>query len=238
MSQPPEIVDAVWEAGDEEAPLHGFQGDRGASAARRAAPRGLTIALSREAGARGGTIARLVGQRLGWQVYDQELLEYMTQSPAALQNLLDDLPPACLTWMDTRLSELEQLYRLSGNEPLRQLARLVLALGAQGEAVMIGRGAGYVLPRETTLNVRVVAPLPERIAYMSQWLRLSVAEATERVRSRDEERSEFVRTQFHRSPAEVHEYDLLLNTSRLGEETCADLIAQAARARWEQLWAE
>src|SRR4051794_3715367 len=185
MSQPPEIIDPAWEAGEEEAPLHGFQGDRGAAPRRRTAPRGLTIALSREAGARGGTIARLVGQRLGWQVYDQELLEYMTQSPGALQNLLDDLPPACLTWIDARLSELEQQYRLSGNEPLRHLARLVLGLGAQGEAVMIGRGAGYVLPRETTLNVRVVAPLPERIAYMSQWLRLSVAEATERVRSRD-----------------------------------------------------
>ena len=49
--------------------------------------------------------------------------------------------------------------------------------------VLIGRGAGFILPRETTLHVRMVAPLQERIAYMSQWLRLPVQEAAEKVRT-------------------------------------------------------
>ena len=48
----------------------------------------------------------------------------------------------------------------------------------------IGRGAGCILPRESTLNVRVVAALEERIAYMAQWLRLTAEEAAERVRLR------------------------------------------------------
>ena len=37
----------------------------------------LCITISREAGARGSTVARLVGKKLGWTVYDQELLEYI-----------------------------------------------------------------------------------------------------------------------------------------------------------------
>ncbi|MGZ3333747.1 MAG: cytidylate kinase family protein, partial [Isosphaeraceae bacterium] len=41
----------------------------------RTVARFQNICISRETGAGGGTIARLVGQRLGWKVYDRELLE-------------------------------------------------------------------------------------------------------------------------------------------------------------------
>jgi cytidylate kinase len=212
-------------------PLHGFQGDRGAAPARRGAPLGLTVAISREAGARGGTIARLVGRKLGWQVYDQELLEYMTQDGVVRQGLTDALSPASAEWVEARLAVLQRTWK--GEDPaVLNLARVVLALAAQGQVVLIGRGAGCILPRATTLNVRVVAPLEERIAYMGQWLRLGRAEAAERVRLRDERRTEFVTRNFGGEPAEVHQYDLVLNSSYLGEGGAAGLIAEAARLRW------
>src|SRR5438067_21858 len=66
-----------------ETPRHGFQGDRGALPERPAFPRGLTVAISRETGARGATIARRVAGKLGWEVYDQELLEFMAQDDPA-----------------------------------------------------------------------------------------------------------------------------------------------------------
>src|SRR4051794_41521414 len=37
------------------------------------------VCISREAGAGGGTIARVVGTRLGWKVYDHEILEAIAQ---------------------------------------------------------------------------------------------------------------------------------------------------------------
>ena len=51
------------------------------------------------------------------------------------------------------------------------------------------------------------------------------------MRLRDGRRAEFVTTHFHRQPTDVYQYDLLLNSSLLGEELCADVIAQAARAK-------
>ena len=232
MSQPRELVEMGMLPGDEMPPRHGFQGDRGAAPATRSVPQGLAIALSRESGARGGTIARRVAHKLGWQVYDQDLLEYMAQDTVVHQGVLEALTPAAATWVEARLGELHHESNLAGDPAIENLARLVLALGAQGESVLIGRGAGCILPRESTLNVRVVAPLPERIAYMAQWMRLSLAEATEKVRSRDERRSEFLRAHFSRSPADVHQYDMVLNSSMLGEDGCAELIAQAAHVRW------
>ena len=46
---------------------------------------------------------------------------------------------------------------------LLRRAGLILALGAKGEGIFLGRGAGFLLPRETTLHVRVVAPLADRM---------------------------------------------------------------------------
>src|SRR5579875_2760507 len=218
-----------------ESPHHGFQGDRGAPPPPRSGPSALTIALSREAGARGGTIARRVGRKLGWQVYDQELLEYMAQEAIVDQGVLDTPPTAPADWVETRLQQLIRDKVLSEHPTIVNLARVILTLGAQGQVVLLGRGAGCLLPRETTLSVRIVAPLDERIAYMGQWLRLTVEEATERVRLRDERRSEFVVNNFHRDPHDVHQYDVTLNSSLLGEDVCAELIAQAARARAAQL---
>jgi cytidylate kinase len=201
----------------------------------RLGPAGLSIALSREAGARGSTIARGVGRKLGWPVYDQELLEYMAQEAVARQGVIENLPRWATDWAEARLQQLLREQNLSQHPLVVNLARVVLALGAQGEAVLIGRGAGYILPRPTTLHVRVVAPLAERIAYMGQWLRLSEEEAAEKVRLRDERRAEFIATHFHGQPDDVHLYDLVLNSSLLGEDVCAELIAQAARARSAQL---
>jgi cytidylate kinase len=211
-------------------PRHGFQGDRGAAPRPPGVPAHLTIAISRESGARGGTIGRRVARRLGWPVYDQELLEYLAQEGVARQNMLDTLPPAAVAWAETQLERLPRQEEVGQQTTFLNLARVVLALGAQGKVVLIGRGSGYFLPRETTLHGRIIAPLADRIAYMSQWLRLSIEEASERVRLRDERRREFVRTHFNRQPEDVHQYDLVLNSSLLGEALCVELLVQAAQA--------
>jgi hypothetical protein len=231
MSQPGDVAELEADAGEGMPPAHGYQGDRGMTPSRKAAPLGLSIAVSREAGARGSTIARLTGQRLGWDVYDQELMELISQDEDARANIFDSLPPEAQAWVEGRLSEIGPL----GDPHTARLARLMLELAARGEVVLIGRGAGLVLPRRTTLNVRVVAPLADRVAYMGQWMRLSAEEAAEKVKASDARRSEYIRTVFGSQPGGAHLYDLVLNSTSLGVEACAELIARAARSFWDRV---
>lgn len=231
MNPSPDIARATADEPFPDAPLHGFQGDRGATAEPPAVPAALTIALSREAGARGGSIGQRVARKLGWSFYDQDLLEYMAQDAVVRQGLFDSLTPAAASWVEEHLQLLLRAQNLSQHRDVVNLARVVLALGATGAAVIVGRGAGCILPSASTLNVRLVAPLGERIAYMSQWLRLSEDEAAERVRQEDQQRLEFLNTHFHHDPNVLYQFDLVLNSSLLGEDTCAELIALAARAR-------
>lgn len=214
-----------------ESPRHGFQGDRLPVHKTEQVPASLTIAVSREAGSRGGTITRRAGKKLGWQVYNQELLEYIAQEGAFRDGVADGSAPAVVRWVEERVQRLLREQNLSQHPSILELARIVLTLGAEGNVVLLGRGAGCILPPETTLHVRIVAPQADRIAYMSQWMRLTTEQAAQQVRLRDGQRAEFIATHFHRQPGDVYQYDLLLNSSLLGEDRCADLIVQAAKAK-------
>jgi cytidylate kinase len=231
---PPEEFDKPRDPGG-DSPRHGFQGDRSPAGGAPFLPASLTVAISREAGSRGGSIARRAGAKLGWQVYNQDLLEYIAQEGNFRQGVLDNLSPAAVHWVEEHLERLRKQVHLGRHSSVLELAHILLALAGQGEVVLVGRGAGCVLPARSTLHVRVMAPLPDRIAYMSQWLRLTVDEAAEQVRLRDSRRGEFIEKHFHRRPGEVYQYDLLLNSSLLGEDLCAELIAQAARAKFAAL---
>jgi cytidylate kinase len=214
-----------------ESPRHGFRGDQQPDPSAATIPAALTVAISREAGSRGQTVGTRAAQKLGWPVYNQELLEYIAQEGAFRQKMLDQLTPAAAQWAEERLQQLLRDQKIDPHPTILELARMVVALGAQGEVVLIGRGAGLLLPRASTLHVRIIAPLQDRIAYMAQWLRLTVEEAAEQVRLRDARRAEFLANHFYCQPGDIYQYDLLLNSSLLGEDLCADLIVQAARAK-------
>jgi cytidylate kinase len=209
-------------------PLHG---DRGHGIARPTAPAGITIAISREAGARGGTIARRVGKRLGWQVYNQELLEYLCATESAREAVLAEVPPGSAEWMNTQL---DHLRNDRGIDPLAEggeMPRLILALAARGQVILVGRGAGFYLPRLSSLHVRIIAPLADRIAHMADWSRLTRAAATDLVRQLDERRAEFLLKHFGRRSTDMYDFDLVLNTGLIGEETCADVILAALNGK-------
>jgi hypothetical protein len=116
---------------------------------------------------------------LGWQVYDQELLDYLAQESQVRQEAAEGLSQEAAAWVKARLEALLREQNVSQHPSVISLARVELELAARGQAVLIGRGAGHLLPRATTLHVRVVAPLHDRVAYVAQWLRLTTEEAVD-----------------------------------------------------------
>jgi hypothetical protein len=213
-----------------EPPLHGNQGDRGAAPGLEA-PLGLTVAISRETGARGSSIAQLVGKKLGWQVYPQDLLEFLSSNESARSHVLTDVPKEAAHWAEGQLERLRSERIIRSGVELGEMPRLILTLAARGSAILVGRGAGYFLPRATTLHARVVAPLEDRVAFMAQWLRMSREDAAQQVHERDQKRAEYLLNAFDRRPGEPNDYDMILNSFFLGEEICADMIYAAVNGK-------
>ncbi|MCS6864076.1 MAG: cytidylate kinase-like family protein [Gemmataceae bacterium] len=211
------------------APLHGFRGDTNVSARTR--PCGLTIAISRQAGARGTTIARKVAAILDWQLFDHDTLDYLAQTDTAREQLLAEIPPKALAWSAEQLQYLQRDRGLNATGEVLPLVQLVLNIAARGHVVIVGRAAGFLLPPETTLHVRVIASLESRVAYLAQELRLTRPEAAAEVRARDERRAAFLDQMLSVDPADLTAYDIVVNSDRLGIEAAAQVVCGAIRAK-------
>jgi cytidylate kinase len=194
-----------------------------------AATRALTVALSREAGTSGTVIARALGARLGWPVYDRELLQRIAGEMGLRANLLESVDEKRRSWLLEFLETFSSVRAVSESAFVRNLIETVLALGAHGECIIVGRGAAQILPAETTLRVRLVAPLGERIATKARELAFRQEEAARRVETTDRERTRFVKDHFQKDPTDPRLYDFVLNSSRFTVAQCAELIMEALR---------
>jgi cytidylate kinase len=192
-----------------------------------AGPEAFTIALSREAGTQGTAIAHEVGRRLGWPVYDSELLEMIAQDMGVRTNLLASVDERRLSWVGESFETLMSIPYASEFAFIHRLVKTVLALGSHGECVIVGRGSAFILPAKSTLRVRLIAPMGFRIATIARQYGVDREAATRQLGILDRDRNAFVRDHFFKDPADPHAYDLIINVARCGIAGCAGHIIDA-----------
>ena len=188
------------------------------------------LCISREAGAGAGSISRMVGSRLGWKVYDHEILETIAQRmemPTDEVRAFDELAPSVV--QDWILPLREEHYAPQ-EAYLDHLAKLVEAIARAGDSVIVGRGAGFMLPRESTLLVRVIAPLKVRAERLAERMGVSVRTARRAAKDLDRRRIQFDRTMYRVNPVDPHCYDLVLDSHSLGLTIAAEVIVRAVEA--------
>ena len=197
--------------------------------------RPFTIAISRESGAGAPAVAHEIGDLTGWAVYDRELLDKIANETGLRTELLESVDEKCTPWLTTALEAFAGEKTINSNTYALQLAHTILALSTRGEAVIVGRGASALLPAETTLRVRLIAPLAYRIAGIEKDRGLSAREAARYVEQTDRDRNAFVRTYFQKDASDQHLYDLILNSSRFTARQSAELIVAAMQKRKDEL---
>jgi hypothetical protein len=188
---------------------------------------GITIAVVREAGTSGPLVAHEVGARLGWPVYHHELLELIAHEMGLRVSLLESIDERRQSWLRETVESFALVPTVSESAFVRHLIETILSLGAHGDCVIVGRGAAFILPAATTLRVRLVAPLEERITVVSHRLGISRAEAARQVENTDRDRIRFIKDHFLQDPTNPHLYDLVLNTWRWSVSEAAHVIIEA-----------
>ena len=187
----------------------------------------FTIALSREAGSGGKLIAREVGRRLNWPVYDYELLDHLATELQVDVDQLESVDERRSSWLVECVQAFASASTVTEVTYFRRLLKLLLVLGARGQCIIVGRGAIVALPVDTTLRVRVVASREDRVALIGRERGLNPTEAARYVESTDRERSRFIRQHFRKDLTDPLLFDLILNASRLSVEECAGIVIEA-----------
>jgi cytidylate kinase len=193
--------------------------------------RPFSIAVSREAGTRGPAVARAVAERLGWKVYDQQLLELVARDLHVRVKLLENMDERHVPWLQECVESFAAVPAVREGKYVRHLIETMLSLATQGKCIFVGRGSQFVLPPATTLRVRLVAPLEDRIAAVCHDQHLSRKEAALFIETTDRARAEFVRLHFLRDPTDPRYYDLFLNTAQFSISECTELIVEGLRMK-------
>ena len=76
---------------------------------------------------------------------------------------------------------------------LRHLLEVIKTIGRHGRAVIVGRGANFILPAEDIFSARIIAPMDQRVRKVALDHRVTTEEAKRRVIRRESRRKAFVR---------------------------------------------
>ena len=192
---------------------------------------GPYLLISRERGAGGNTAAQLVGRRLGWQVFDGEIVDEIAQKTHVRRQLIESLDERDRTTIQDLIGQLLNPRQISTSDYLTGLKQIVLTLGHQGDVVIVGHGARYILPSQFGLNVRMIAPVEARVRRLADKAHLSLGAARVEIERIDHERLKSVQRHFGRNVADPLSYDLTINTGAMNAEAAAEVILTALQRK-------
>lgn len=188
---------------------------------------GPYLLISREKGSGGLKVAEIAGDRLGWPVFDRKIVEEIGRQAHVREQLVESVDERARGILDDLVREMLLQHEMVTDSYFYNLKKVILMLGHQGDVVIVGRGAEFILPGEFGLRVRLVAPLAARIERVRELTGLSLEAAREEVVKTDHERAEFVRRQFGREAGDHLDYDLIINTGAVPLEKAAETVLAA-----------
>lgn len=191
---------------------------------------GPYLLISRDKGAGGHEVAKQIGQRLGWQVFDRQIVDAIAQRTQMRQQLIESLDEKTRGVLEEFLRNV-LTKEIGATDYLRHLRQVLLTLGQQGDVVIVGRGAEYILPGKFGLRARMVAPFDVRVERIAREEGLAIEGANVLVRKVDQERKNFIRSYFQQDARDPLHYDLVLNTEALSIEGTADIVLAAIRRK-------
>ncbi len=182
------------------------------------------ITVSRQPGSGGRLIAEGVAEKLGFDLFNHEVIHEMAKSAQVGTRMLETLDSRGVSVLEDWISSLVDDHYLWPDEYLQHLLKVIGTIGKHGNAVIVGRGAGFVLPSEKRFRVRVIASEPFRVQMVARKFNLPTEDARRRVTRTDSDRKAFIRKYFNQDITNPMNYDMMLNTETLSIEACIKAV--------------
>lgn len=186
------------------------------------------ITISREWGAGGTEIVKQLQEKLGspWLIWDKQIIGEIAKRAEVRNDIVRSIEDKSFSVFESFFKGFFMREDLTQNEYRRHVTSILLALGHRGHAIIVGRGANFVLPQ--AFRVRLVASRKFRIQDMQKKEKVTEEEALFLIRQSDHERDEFVKQVFAGEINAPWNYDLCIKTNYIKPETVAEMIIQGA----------
>lgn len=202
----------------------------------------MLITISRQFGAGGSLVAKLVAEQLGWSVIDNELVdevarrigrpaEEVAEREERVPSFVERLARALVASPEVPLVNATPLDSLDEAEVVKMTEVVVAEVAQHGRVVLVGRAASAVLARETgAIHVQLVAPRGFRIQVVADRSSIEPKAAEKQINETDAQRARYHKQYYGREWNDPVNYHMVLNTGVLGFEGAAAMIVARARS--------
>lgn len=201
------------------------------------------ITIARQYGSGGRTIGKMLAEELGIHYYDRELMKLASDESG--------INEALFAKADEKLKN-TSLFRIAKNVYGGELlppdsddftstdnlfnyqAKIIRELAQEESCVIIGRCADYVLKDyDNVLSVFIHAPKEFCVEKAGEVMNLSERELERYIAKTDKYRAEYYKYHTGREWTDARNYDLCLNSSKLGYERCVQEIIAYMKVRMQ-----
>ncbi|MDH5533262.1 MAG: cytidylate kinase-like family protein [Candidatus Pacebacteria bacterium] len=184
------------------------------------------ITVGREPGSGGAHVAMKVAQKLGFEFIDQQIIDELAESTKKRKEIIKSIDEKARTSIQDLIhSSLNKDY-ISDYKYITELSKVILAYAYKGKVVILGRGANFITPDSKGFHVRITAPLPIRRIRAVKYENLNALEAKEMIAKTEKDRTDFVKKYFKKDIKRASYYDMVLSTSYMSLDACADLVVE------------
>lgn len=192
------------------------------------------VAIEREYGSGGRDVAKKTAERLGVKLYGKEILLMAAKKSGIPSKQLEKIEESTNDSVWDSISVINKMMygdanALSDKHQLSKLeADIILDIANKESCVFLGRGSGFLLgDRKDTLSVFVHADYDFRKNYAIDNYSIDESDADKMMKLIDKRRSNYYSSYRELMWGEKEGYDLMLNSGKLGIDTCVNLIEKA-----------
>lgn len=194
------------------------------------------ITISREYGAGGHSIGQRVAKELGIEFYDKDILRETVKKTGFDQKLIEkeeeDRSTADNIWRN--ISALSSTYFHDSQDAIHEIQKAVVTkFASQGACVILGRCADVFLKEAgiDSLNVFIHADEVHRAVRVSEMIdSKNATEIQKLIAKKDSSRHNYYNHYTGKKWGDSHNYDMTLDSGKLGYDLCVQLIIEAAKA--------
>jgi cytidylate kinase len=201
-----------------------------AQADRTTTPRLPTITLSMEPGSGGSILAQKIADRLEFDLFNREIVEEIAKSSEIRETVIETLEKDRLSGIEDFIASLVKDYYIHPDLYLEHLFKVISTIAEHGRAIIVGRGANFILPAHEIFAVRVIAPLEIRIRNVALNYNVAAEEAKRRIIQRESRRKAFVRHSFNADISDPLHYDMVVNTGKMNIAAAVEAVIAAVMA--------
>lgn len=192
------------------------------------------ITISRQFGSGGRTVGKMLSEKLGIPFYDKELVKQVAEETGFDVGFIEEngeFSPSKSIFSFAMSQGIPVVQNgLSMSDFIFCVQRQVILKLAEQPCVIVGRGADYILrDREDCFNVFIHADMQSRAERIVRLYGESEKKPEQRLADKDKKRKIYYKHYTDREWGDAKNYDICLNSGKIGIEKCVDLILDAIK---------